>query len=280
MIGLIRVMSFILRIIEIVLPVFYIGTTISYIYDFVRSRRSSITICHILLYITVGLHIVFIALIGIVNERNPVASFSEFLSILSLGLLIIYLYLETRFRNRSLGPWVLGFASITQALSSIFPSHPPGGEVDPAILSAWYSFHMVMISLAFASLLISALFSIMYLVLHRSLKRKSFDIFFNRFLPLATLGEMNYQALVTGLVFLILNIPVAFVMVYTFNNGQWDFQYCMYFTYFIIYTFGVILGKFAGWRGNRLAFFSLAALSVLVIATIAAKEYTELHAWF
>jgi ABC-type uncharacterized transport system permease subunit len=135
--------------------------------------------------------------------------------------------------------------------------------------------------LAFASLLISAVFSLMYLVLYRSLKRKMFGTFFERFLPLATLGEMNYQALLTGVIFLGLNIPFSFAMVYALNGKiVWDFHYCMFFTYFIVYIFGVLLGKFAGWRGNRLAIYSIASVCVLIIATGAAKFLSERHSWF
>jgi ABC-type uncharacterized transport system permease subunit len=133
--------------------------------------------------------------------------------------------------------------------------------------------------LAMASLLISAVFSIMYLVLYRSLKNKMFGLFFERFLPLAVLGEMNFQALVTGVIFFALNLPISFAMVYIFNNGEWDFAYCMFFTYFFVYAGGVLLGKFAGWRGNRLAIYSLVSLVVLVIATGAGKILSESHSW-
>jgi len=273
-------MGLLLKIIEIILAVLYWCSAGVYTGHFIRSTRLSSGLCSIFIRLTLIWHLVFFALISWNFGRNPVASFYEFLSALALGLLLIYLYLEVRFHNRSLGPWVLTLAAAAQTVSTILAKHPYAEDVSPAILTSWFTFHQIFITLAFSSLLISAIFSLMYLVLYRSLKRKLFDVFFERFLPLATLGEMNYQALLTGVIFLAINIPVAFAMVYAFNNGEWDFQYCMFFTYFIVYALGALLGKFAGWRGNRLAIYSLVSLCILVVATGAAKFFTERHAWF
>jgi HemX protein len=275
-------MVVILKAFEIVLAALYLCSAVVYVRDFIRPTQSSATLCRIFVWLTPGWHIVYFILLSATLHRSPVASFSEFFSILALGLVIIYIYLEKRFESRSLGPWVLGLAAISQIVSTLIARHPAADEVSEIFSSVWFYIHMVLVPLAIASLLISAVFSVMYLVLYRSLKRKMFDFFFERFLPLATLGEMNYQSLITGVVFLAINIPFSFALVYTLNNGKlvWDFHYCMYFTYLFVYLVGVLLGKFAGWRGNRLAIYSLASLVVLIITTGAGKILSERHAWF
>lgn len=273
-------MDWLIKTCEIILVVLYITSTIVYVRDFLKSTDRTELACSLLIRATLVCHIAYLVLLAVTTSRNPVVNFYEFLSTLALGLLAVYLYLEIRFKNRSLGPLVLGFATVAKVVSVIFSTHPMGTEIEPVLKSGWFLLHQVILPLGFASLLISAIFSTMYLVLQRSLKRKQFDIFFKRFLPLATLGEMNYQALLTGVILLFLNIPVAFIMVYRFNNGAWDFQYCMFFTYFVVYFAGVLLGKYAGWQGQRLAYYSLFSLLLMVLATFAAKVYTIRHDWF
>ncbi len=272
-------MDLLLKVLEIILAALYLGSAVVYVWDFVRSTEFSAKLCGILIRLGVACHIIYFILLGIAFGRNPISNFNEFFSALALGLAVIYLYLEMRFKSRSLGPWIIAITAAAQVVSTVLAKHSVVEEGSP-ILSIWYTFHQVFMPLAFASLLISAVFSLMYLVLYRSLKRKMFGFFFDRFLPLATLGEMNYQALLTGVIFCLLNLPFAFVMVYLFNDGKWDLHYCMFFTYLVVYTIGVLLGKFAGWRGNRLAIYSLAALLVLIIATGVGKLLSETHAWF
>jgi ABC-type uncharacterized transport system permease subunit len=270
-----------MRFLEIILAALYLSSAVVYTMDFVRSNRRLESACSILIRITLGWHILYMIILSAAFKRIPVANFQEFLSALALGLVIIYLYLELRFRTRSLGPWILGLAAIIQVALAILVEHPAAGDIHRIFTSVWFPFHILFGILANASILITAVFSLMYLILYRSLKRKMFDHFFERFLPLATLGEMNYQALLTGVISFTLMIPFGFAMVFSLHGEiVWDFKYCMFFTSYLVYLAGALLGMFARWRGNRLAIFSLFGICVLVVTISAAMLYSERHLWY
>ena len=124
------------------------------------------------------------------------------------------------------------------------------------------------------------IFSIMYLVLYRSLKLKKFDLFFERFLPLSVLGNMNYEAIVAGVVCLALMIPLGVGMVYQhFGEWIWDIKYLSVFFIFIVYLTGALIGRFAGWRGNRLALYSIFSMAVLIMTLAVSMMVSSSHKW-
>ena len=202
------------------------------------------------------------------------------LSALAFGLLLISLYLEYKFQTRAAGPWILAMASIVQLVSVILASHPTTDEILPIFSSTWFPFHILFGVLAYAAILVSAVFSIMYLLLYRSLKQKKFDQFFQRFPPLATMGEMNFQAMLIGVICFSILFLFGFLMMFEMSGKMvWDFKFCMFFTSYIIYISAVLAGLFARWRGNRLAIFSLLALCAMIISIAGAMRFAAWHLW-
>ncbi len=269
-----------IRVLEIVIAALYITSAVVYTLYFARGGNRLERICAVLIRVSPILHIIYMIILGVSLKRMPVANLQEFLSALALGFVLIYFFLEQRFKTRSLGPWILGLAAIAQTVSAITVKHPGINEVPSVLASNWFPFHIVFGILANASIFISAVFSLMYLVLYRSLKRKMFTKFFDNFPPLATLGEMNFQALVTGVAAFTLMIPFGFAMVLSlYGKLVWDFKYCMFFTSYLVYLTGALLGWIAGWRGNRLAIYSLASLVILIVTIFAAMFRSVGHAW-
>jgi ABC-type uncharacterized transport system permease subunit len=270
-----------IKVLEILLALLYIGAAFHYIRDFIRPSSKTGLSCRVHICGLPVLHIVYLVIIAVTFRRYPVANFFEFLSGLALGLLIIYFYLEARFKTRTLGPWIVGLAAFLQVMVTIFVRHTsPAPENLALFRSAWFTFHMIFGSLAYASLLISAVFSVMYLVLYRSLKQKKFGLFFERFLPLSVLGNMNYEAMITGVVFLGLMIPFGVAMVFQhFGGWIWDFKYLSVFISFLVYLVGVLIGGYAGWRGNRLAIYSLCGIIILILTAGVSMLVSSSHRW-
>lgn len=255
----------VVKIFEIFLPLVFIGTTVIYIYDFIKSTHILRVMTRIALMLCGVLQLSYLMILGMVYHRHPVMNEIEFLSMTVLGVALIYGYLEYRFQSRSMGPWILGFATILQTVASVIASHSVN-SIPENVSGFAPAIHTMVAMMAYSSLLISAVFSIMYLILYRSLRKKKFGFFFERFLPLRTMGEMNFQSLIIGFSFFTLVIPMGFYMVgQAFSELVWDFKYCMVLFSWLVYFVCVLTGWLAGWRGNRLAIFSIFALVILII---------------
>jgi ABC-type uncharacterized transport system permease subunit len=270
-----------IKLFEIALASLYIGATYHYIRDFIKPTPQTAYSCRVHISGLPILHLIYLIVIALVYKRNPAINFVEFLSVLALGLLIIYFYLERRFKTRTLGPWIVGLAAFLQVIVAIFVHHTtPSPENLQLFRSFWFALHMVFGALAYASLLISAVFSIMHLVLYRSLKKKKFGLFFERFLPLSVLGEMNYEAMVAGVILLALMIPVGVILVFDhFGKWIWDFKYLTVFISFLLYLTVIIIGRVKRLRGNRLAMYSLASAIILIATALISMLVSTNHRW-
>lgn len=265
---------------EIILLILYIASTAVYIRDFIKPDISMKVAPRHLAWMTFILHFIYLLVLTLLYQRVPVANFTEFLSALAFGLIAIYIYLEFRFRTTAMGAWVIGLAAVIKAVSVFMSSHPIAEELHSILSTVWFPFHLLFGVIANASILMSAIFSLMYILMYRSLKRKSHDKYVQRFLPLATLCEMNFQTLVLGVIAFTLLMPFGFIMVLEFyGEFQWDFKYCMFFTSYLLYVAVVMFGLIAKWRGNRLAIFSLVALFVLILTISGALTRSAWHSW-
>ncbi len=248
-------MQTIIDLVSTLLPLLYALAAGNYLVFFLRADPISERTCTPFLISVATLHIFFFGLRSVAFGRWPITNFGEALSAVALAVAWVYLFEERIQRSRSTGVFILAVVTLLQlAASTLLHSlgHSPSAFADNPV----YGLHAVAAVLCYASFSVGAVYGVMYLMLYRALKRKSFGLVFDRLPPLDVLASMGIGATFIGWALLTVTIGLGLTM-----GGLWraidDPSTLTAFVMWGIYTLAVG-GYFAlGWRGARAVYLSL-----------------------
>jgi len=195
----------------------------------------------------------------------PLDNFYESSSLCALLMAILFLFVYWRYQFSSLSVFIFPLVFLMTEIGAL--ETPVAAWPNQSIRQAWLLMHVLMILLGFASLVLSALASVFYLIQEKHLKRKTKARFFDRLPPLATLDNLITNAMGLGFVFMTLGTITAISWAYVESGTKWigdpriDIALFTWFFYLVM----VFLRNNAGWRGRKAA---LLSLTVLAFATI------------
>ena len=150
-------------------------------------------------------HVAFLVLRSIDLARPPLANGCEILSVLAFSTAAVYGALELAVRDRRAGVFIFLLVFIFQYTSSVFI----GRAAEPAMQSAWARLHAVPAIISYTAFAVSAIYATLYLLAHRSLKRHSVGVLFDRLPPFDLLGRMSWYSLLAGFVFMTVSIATG-----------------------------------------------------------------------
>ncbi len=261
-------MEGIVKLINVVLPVFYFYVTYLYAIYFFREKNTAGTRASRVLRITLVLHTLEILLRGIYYQHFPVATVWEAFSVIALAVAVIYAYIEYRSQNKTTGYYILIFVFFIQLFSSAFFDVP--ANIPDFLTSPLFVFHVSSAILGYSSFIISAIYGLMYLMLFHEIKQSHFGIVYRRLPSLEELSEMNTRAAKIGLFFLTLAILLGLGMsgkVYQ-SFSPLDAKAMITYLAWGIYAM-VVYGKTKGqWPGRTMALLSLSGLVVILFSMI------------
>lgn len=185
---------------NILLPLLYIATLVLYVRHFVSGDEEQSFLGSTILYGTLGLHTGYLAVLGVETGHFPIASRSEFFSLLALSVGTIYAFAERRHDEANTGPFFIAIVCIFQIASSWMAGDP--GVVPDRSRNPVYGFHVIFTVFGFAGLTLSSLYSLMYILLNRQLKSHELGLIFKRLPPLQTLENMSKVSTAAGVILL------------------------------------------------------------------------------
>lgn len=234
---------------------------------FVALRRSSNLFRPALISFFAGLVLHLVALVqsGIENESWFPPGFANSVSLWGFLLGIVFLLAWFRYRAPSLA---LLFFPIVCAMTSIAVLRMPLGTwTSRAARDNWLVVHVGLVLLGYATLLLTAFASLLYLMQERQLKRKKSIALMERLPPLGTLDNLISVSLGVGFVLLSLGLVTGATWAYieTGGMGIGDARFAAAVVTWIFCFLTLFLRISAGWRGRKAAF-----MSVGVVASSAA----------
>jgi len=202
-------------------------------------------------------HFVSIVEEGIASNRCPIANFYETLSMCAFLVVIVYLAVYLRYRLESLSVFIFPLVFV-MALVATF-GNPVTAFSSPIVRNAWLTVHIVLVLLGYATLLLTAVASVLYLFQERELKRKKPNKFYYRLPPLGTLDELISKFMGVGFVLITLAVIAGSTWAFIALQGDWIRQPKIAISFFTwgTYLAMVCLRVTAGWRGRKAAIMTI-----------------------
>ena len=165
------------------------------------------------LWLSVGglaIHGVSIVVISLGQGRSPWANSLQNISFWCWVIMAISIAVSYRFRLKVLGLFVLPLALVLlfMAMTGQKSSFAYGENVGRTF---WATVHIGLVFVAYAAFAFAAVLGFMYILHSHSLKKKETGELSGKLPPLNLLDQLNYRALLAGLVFLTAGLILGFL---------------------------------------------------------------------
>lgn len=247
----------IIHILNILLPILYAALVSAYWVDFKSETRKFAVTRKVGLYAILVIHFVYIMLRTVEFNHPPITTKFEIFTVLAFSVCFSYAVLEQVTDIRKTGAFILLMSLAFQLVSTFFINDLM--EVPEVLRSRLLGMHVVAALLGYAGISISAVYGLLYLTLHKRIKKSSFGLFFDRLPSLELLEKLSFNSLMIGFVMLTVAIMIG---------GIWlpaafpDFSYMdpKLVSTGIVWAFygsGTLISKMNDWYGKKVIWFSL-----------------------
>ncbi len=211
----------------------------------------------------------------------PLSNLYESLVFFSWTLMLLYLILEWRTKNRTIGTFVAPLAFLAMAYASFSPNISSQIQpLIPALKSNWLISHVVTCFFGYAAFALSFGVSIMYLLKRLDTAEKD-----NRFLRLipstAILDDLNYQMIVIGFLMLTLGIITGSVWAHSAWGAywSWDPKETWSLITWLVYASVIHTRLVRGWKGKKIAILSIVGFACVLFTYFGVNYLAGLHSY-
>jgi ABC-type transport system involved in cytochrome c biogenesis permease subunit len=261
-----------IRLLATLLPILYGIVSVGYVLVFFRNDPVATRLATRALVVTLGLHTLYLGFLAHDEGRVPIANSFEAMSALALGLGIAYLIQERRSRTPHTGLIFVPLIFMCQTLATAFANH---GEKAPEVLrSPLFGMHIATALLGYAAFAVSAIFGLLYVLLYHNLKAHRFGIIYERLPSLEVLSGMNLRAAGFGLACLTVAIAIGAVWSLQVYPRFWhDPKVWLSLLAWGIYAACLLVRYASGWRGPRIAYFTIAGFLLVVFSMLVVNQH-------
>ncbi|HDZ89671.1 MAG: c-type cytochrome biogenesis protein CcsB [Deltaproteobacteria bacterium] len=211
----------------------------------------------------------------------PFSNLYESLIFFAWTLMLLYLIVEWRTRNRTFGTFVTPLAFLAMAYASFSPDISSKIQpLIPALKSNWLITHVITCFFGYASFALSFGLSLMYLL--KRLDREERRGIFLKLIPgKGILDELNYQMIVVGFLMLTLGIITGAVWAHSAwgTYWSWDPKETWSLITWLIYASVIHSRLVRGWRGKRIAILSIIGFACVLFTYFGVNYLAGLHSY-
>lgn len=211
----------------------------------------------------------------------PLSNLYESLIFFAWTIIILYLIVEWRTKNRTIGAFVTPLAFLAMAYASFSPNISSRIQpLIPALQSNWLISHVITCFFGYAAFSLSFGLSIMYLIKRLDTQNRN-NIFLKLIPRMVVLEDLNYQMVVTGFIMLTLGIITGSVWAQSAWGSYWSWdpkETWSLITWFVYAT--VIHSRMVkGWRGKRIAILCFIGFSCVLFTYFGVNYLAGLHSY-
>jgi cytochrome c-type biogenesis protein CcsB len=264
----------------------YFGAFVFYLIMMVTGKRFFGEIATGTCIIGLAGHIFAIALRWIESYRlgighAPFSNLYESLIFFSFTVILLYLVVEWRTKNRTLGAFVTPLASLALAYASFSPNISSRIQpLLPALKSNWLITHVITCFFGYAAFGLSFAISLMYL-LKRLDRGAGEGIFLKRIPGAGILDDLNYQMVVIGFLMLTLGIITGSVWAHSAwgTYWSWDPKETWSLITWLIYAAVLHSRLVRGWRGKKIAILCMVGFCCVLFTYFGVNYLAGLHSY-
>jgi len=211
----------------------------------------------------------------------PFSNLYESLIFFAWTVILLYLIMEWRTKNRTLGAFVTPLAFLALAYASFSPnvrSHIQ--PLIPALKSNWLISHVITCFFGYAAFGLSFGISIMYLL--KLLDKDNRENLFLKLIPgKGVLDELNYQMVVIGFLMLTLGIITGSVWAHSAwgSYWSWDPKETWSLITWLIYASVLHSRTVRGWKGKKIAILCFIGFSCVLFTYFGVNYLAGLHSY-
>ena len=211
----------------------------------------------------------------------PFSNLYESLIFFAWTLMLLYLILEWRTKNRTIGAFVTPLAFLAMAYASFSPNISSHIQpLIPALKSNWLISHVITCFFGYAAFALSFGISIMYLL--KLLDAEEKNNLFLRVIPSAEiLDDLNYQMIVIGFLMLTLGIITGSVWAHSAwgTYWSWDPKETWSLVTWLVYASVIHTRLVRGWKGKKIAILSILGFACVLFTYFGVNYLAGLHSY-
>jgi ABC-type uncharacterized transport system permease subunit len=224
------------------------------------------------LRLTLALHLAWFAALGSALQSFPVVDIATTLSAIVLTSACLYAFLARSVKHAGSGGVVLGLAALLQLSASAFVDLHPAPRLGPPTppLGAVQILHVSLSVVATASLLLSGVHGMLYLVLFRLMKRRNFGPVFEHLPDLDLLARMTRGAALVGFLCLTLGMNLGIWLAHRDQHPGFAYRDSEVLLSILVWIyFGVIAfsARIRGFSAQRASLAAALGLALLLLST-------------
>ncbi len=208
----------------------------------------------------VVLHLVALVEETVFLRSLPLHNSYESASACAFLIGLVFLFVNWRYQMQSLGVFLFPLVFILTLVGSL--SAPPGSWANPTVRDAWLMVHVALVMVGYASLLVMATSSIIYLLQERHLKTKDPGVLTDRLPPLGTLDELITKSTALAFVLITLAVIAASIWASIESGARWikEPKIVVSLLTWGAYLVMTYLRVTLGWRGRKAAYLGIAVV--------------------
>jgi len=210
----------------------------------------------------------------------PLSNLYESLVFFSMTIIIVYLVIEMKYKNRIIGAFTTPIAFLAMAYASMSPNISDRIQpLLPALKSNWLIAHVITCFVGYAAFAIAFGISCMYLFKQRDTGGKSSLL--AHFPNTRVLEELNHQMIMFGFLFLTTGIITGAVWANSAWGRYWGWdpkETWSLITWFIYATL-LHARMMKGWGGKRIAYLSIIGFVAVLFTYFGVNYLPGLHSY-
>jgi len=263
-----------LQLLNILLPLGYLLAALAYLVVFLESPEWAKIWATRITASVAGCHLAYLILATLAFQHVPVANAWEGFTFIAFAMVLVYLALEWRWKDKMTGIFLLVPVLFFQVFSSAFIVH--SREVDEILRSPLFSMHVTSALLGYVALSVAAVYGTMYALLYREVKTHRVGLIFRRLPNLETLSRLNLGAVLFGWVALTLAILLGSIWAGELTSRGWlqgtfytDPKFLLTLALWLLY--GLTLGGryLFRWPNRQVAYLSVLAFLLMLGSSLA-----------
>jgi ABC-type transport system involved in cytochrome c biogenesis permease subunit len=259
--------------------VFYAGAFIAYLFFFINGGPVSRRLVSPSLIATIFVHLIYLFTISLADGHVPLTNVGEATSTVVFSIAVLYYIIQLSTKEMNLGVFVLAVCLLLQGISSITLREV--GQVSPLLEQGGYAFHAVANVLGYSGFFLGFIFSGLYLMQRRQIKRHTPGWVFSRLPSLGALDTMSLHSIMLGFFLFSIGLVAAAL----WGKQVWgvyfklEIKIVLAAICWILYGGYLALRLVPGWTRKYAAYLSTVAFTLLLLAFLASPVLSPSHAF-